>query len=116
VPLGFSPVRSRELVHEVSAILPLLDSMGAKMMKLEGVVCDQLEVEGHALVEQVMEHVLTCFWSRDPTVSLDPVMLGPVVGTKDATRRGIQEAAKVVAAWFQRQPEDASGSSTSFSF
>jgi hypothetical protein len=44
VPLGFSLVRSEEPVQEVSTMLPLLDSTGAKMMKLEEVVCDQLEV------------------------------------------------------------------------
>jgi hypothetical protein len=61
VPLGFSLVRSEEPVQEVSTTLPLLDFAGAKMMKLEEVVCDQLEAEGHALGEQVTEHVLTCF-------------------------------------------------------
>jgi hypothetical protein len=61
VPLGFSLVRSEEPVQEVSTTLPLLDSTGAKMMKLEEVVCDQLEVEGHTLGEQVTEHVLTSF-------------------------------------------------------
>jgi hypothetical protein len=87
-------------------VLPLLDSMGAKMMKLEGIVCDQLEAEGRTLVEQVTEHMLTCFWSRDPTVSLDSVMLGLIIGTEDATSSGVQEAAKAVAARFQRQPKD----------
>jgi hypothetical protein len=42
VPLGFSPLRSRESVQEVSTTLPLLDSTGAKMLKLEEVICDQL--------------------------------------------------------------------------
>jgi hypothetical protein len=28
------------------------------------VVCDQLEAEGRALVEQVVEHVLTCFFRQ----------------------------------------------------
>jgi hypothetical protein len=34
----------------VSTALLLLDSTGAKMLKLEEVICDQLEAEGHVLV------------------------------------------------------------------
>jgi hypothetical protein len=63
VPLSFSPLCSREPVLEVGSALPLLDSIGVKMLKLEEVICDQLEAEGHVLVELVVEHVLTCFWS-----------------------------------------------------
>jgi hypothetical protein len=48
-------------VEEVSAALSLLDSAGAKMLKLEEVSDDQLEVEGHALAKAVVEYVLTCF-------------------------------------------------------
>jgi hypothetical protein len=51
--------------------------------------------------------VLTYFQSRDPVVSLDPVMLGPVAGTEGAASSDVQEAAKVVPAQFQCQPEDA---------
>jgi hypothetical protein len=107
VPLYFSTLHSGELVQEVSSSLPLLDSVGAKMMKFVEVICDQLEAEGHVLVEQVTEHVLTCFWSWDPAVSLDPVMLGPVAGTEDVASCCVQEAAKVIAAWFQHQQKDA---------
>jgi hypothetical protein len=102
VPHGFSLVHSGEPVYEVSATLPLLDSMGANMTKLEEVIYDQLEAEGHALVEQVTEHVVTCFQSQDPAVSLDLMMLGLVVGAKDVASSGVKEAAKAVAAWFQR--------------
>jgi hypothetical protein len=42
------------------------------MMRLEEVIGDQIEVEGCILAEKVAEHVLMCFWSRDPIVSLDP--------------------------------------------
>jgi hypothetical protein len=44
-------------------VLPLLDSAGAKMLKLEEVIYDQLEAEGHVLAEKVAEHVLMCFQS-----------------------------------------------------
>jgi hypothetical protein len=63
VPLDFSPLHNEDLVEEVSAALPLLDSTGAKMLKLEEVVDGQLEVEGCALAKAVVEHVLTCFRS-----------------------------------------------------
>jgi hypothetical protein len=100
VPLGFIPLRSGVPVHEVSTTLPLVDSVGAKMLKLEEVICDQLEAEGHVLAEKVAEHVLTSFWSRDPVVSLDPMMPGPVVGTEEADSSGIHEATKAVATQF----------------
>jgi hypothetical protein len=63
VPLDFSPLHNEDLVEEVSAALPLLDSTGAKMLKLEEVVDGQLEAEGCALAKAVVEHVLTCFRS-----------------------------------------------------
>jgi hypothetical protein len=66
VPLGFSPLYSRELVQEVSIVLPLLDSVGAKILKLEEVVSEQLEAEGQVLAETVVEHVLTCYGARTP--------------------------------------------------
>jgi hypothetical protein len=50
-------------VEEVSAALPLLDSVGAKMLKLEEIIGGQLEVEGRALAKAVAEYVLTCFRS-----------------------------------------------------
>jgi hypothetical protein len=84
VPLGFVPLRIRNLVEEVSAVLPLLDSAGAKMLKLEEVIDGQLESEGCALAKAVAEHVLTYFQSRDPQISLEPVALGPIVETEEA--------------------------------
>jgi hypothetical protein len=41
----------------------MLDSAGAKMLKLEEVIGKQLEAERHALADKVAEQVLTCFWS-----------------------------------------------------
>jgi hypothetical protein len=54
-----------------------------------------------------MEHMLMCFRSWDPAVSLDSVMLRPVPGRKDAASSGVKEATKAIAAQFQRQLEDA---------
>jgi hypothetical protein len=100
VPLGISPLHSREPVQEVSTALPLLDSTGAKMLKLEEVICNQLEAEGHVLAKKVTKHMLTCFRSPDPIVYLDPVVLGPVAGTEEAASCGVQDATKIVATRF----------------
>jgi hypothetical protein len=66
VPLGFSPLRSGDLVREVSVVLPLLNTAGAKMLKLEEAIGEQLEVEGHALAKMVAEDMLISFQSCDP--------------------------------------------------
>jgi hypothetical protein len=74
VPFGFSPLRSEVPVQEVSAELPLLDSADVKMSELEDVLSSRLEVEGCILAEVVAEHVLMCFHSQDPQVSLESVV------------------------------------------
>jgi hypothetical protein len=63
VPLSFSPIRFGEPTWEVSNVLPMLESAGAKMLRLEEVIGDQLEAEGCVLAKKVAEHVLTCFLS-----------------------------------------------------
>jgi hypothetical protein len=105
-PLGFSPIRSREPTHEVRNVLLVLESIGAKMLTLEEVIREQLEAEGCVMEEKVVEHMLTCFRSLDPKVSLDPMVHGPTIETKEAARGSIQEAVKIVVARFQWQPED----------
>jgi hypothetical protein len=107
VPLGFNPICSGEPAWEVSNVLQVLESTGAKMLRLEEVVSDQLEAEGRVLAEKVAENVLTCFRSQDPIVSLEPVVLGPAAETEEATSSSGQEATKIVAAQFQRLLEDA---------
>jgi hypothetical protein len=106
-PLGFSPLRFEDPVWEVSTVLPMLYSTGAKMLSLEEVVNEQLEAEGRVLAEKVMEHVLTCFQSWDPNASLEPVVQGPITEAEEVARASIQDTAKLVAAWFQCQLEDA---------
>jgi hypothetical protein len=95
VLLGFRPLHSGEPVQEVTTMLPWLDSIWVKMLKLEEVVCHQLEAKGHILVEKVVEHVLTCFQSGDHIISLDMVMLRPVAGIEEAASSDVQEATKV---------------------
>jgi hypothetical protein len=129
VPFSFSPIRSEEPAREVSSVLPalesvgakmlrleeviidqleaVLESVGAKMLRLEEVIIDQLEAVDHVLVEKVAEHMLTCFRSRDPIISLDPIALRPITETEEAARGSVHEAAKAVAARFQCMLEDA---------
>jgi hypothetical protein len=54
----------------------------------------------------VIEYILTCFRSHDPTISLGPVIAGPVDDTEDAARGSVQDAVDVVAKRFQRDPTD----------
>jgi hypothetical protein len=97
VPLGFSPVRTGFSLQEVGAVLPLLDSVGAKISWLEEAIDDQLEVEGHVLAQAVAEHVMLCFSHQDPQISLEPVLQGPAEEPEEAARAGVEEAAKVMA-------------------
>jgi hypothetical protein len=41
------------------------------------------------LVKVVVEHVLLYFCSRDPQVSLEPVVQGPVIETEEAVWAGV---------------------------
>jgi hypothetical protein len=106
VPLGFSPLLNKDPVEEVRATLALLDSTGAKMLKLEGVGGGQLEAEGCALVKVAVEYVLTCFQSQDPQISLEPVVQGPVTEVEEAARVGIEDTAVLIAEWFEQELED----------
>ena len=54
----------------------------------------------------MIEYVLTCFRSHDPTISLEPVIAGPVAATEDAARENVQDAVELVAERFQRDPAD----------
>jgi hypothetical protein len=74
VPLGFSPIRPMGPMAVVTAALQQLKSVGAKMLQLKEVISGWLEVEGHVLAKVVAKHVLLCFHSWDPQVSLEPVV------------------------------------------
>jgi hypothetical protein len=89
VPLGFRPLRSGDPVQDVSVALLLLNSAGTKMLKLEEVIGGQLEEEGCALVQVVAEHMLARFRSRDPQLSLEPVVEEPIVETEEAARADV---------------------------
>jgi hypothetical protein len=87
VPFGFNPLRSGVPMQEVSTEISLLDSASIKMSVLEHVVGGRLEAVGYIFVEVGVEHVLMCFHSQDPQVSLESVVQGP---TED-----VQEDAQV---------------------
>jgi hypothetical protein len=50
--------------------------------------------------------VLKCFRSHDPTIFLEPAVQGPVEGSMEAARKGIEDAARAIAEQFEREPED----------
>jgi hypothetical protein len=105
--LDFSPVRTGFLAQEVGTVLPFLDSVGAKISRLEEASSNQLEVEGRILAQAVMEHMVLCFRSRDPQISLEPMLQGPAEELEEGTRAGVEEVARVVAERLERQHEDA---------
>jgi hypothetical protein len=51
--------------------------------------------------------MLMCFWSRDPSISLEPAVQGPIKGSAEAARDGVEDAARAVAERFEHEPEDA---------
>jgi hypothetical protein len=54
----------------------------------------------------VVEYVLTCFRSHDPTISLASMIAGPVAAIEDAARESVQDTVELVAERFQRDPAD----------
>jgi hypothetical protein len=64
-------------------------------------------VEGRIQAEAVVEHVLMCFRSQDPQVSLEAEVQGPTKEVPEATQVGVRETVKLVVERFECQPEDA---------
>jgi hypothetical protein len=50
--------------------------------------------------------MLMCFRSRDPSITLESVVQGPVEGSAEAARDGVEDAARAVAKRFERETED----------
>jgi hypothetical protein len=103
---GFSPIQGGDAAPEAGVVLPLLDSTGRKISQLEEAISSRLEEEGRALAQVVADHMLICFQSRDPSISLEPAVQGPIERSVEATRDGIEDAARAVAERFEREPED----------
>jgi hypothetical protein len=51
--------------------------------------------------------MLIRFWSCGPGISLEPTVQGPIEGFTGAARYGVEDAARVIPEWFEREPEDA---------
>jgi hypothetical protein len=49
--------------------------------------------------------VLMCFWSCDPSISMERAVQGPIEGSVEATRVGIEDVARTVAERFERDPK-----------
>jgi hypothetical protein len=103
---GFSPVRTGDAAPEGGVVVPLLDSIGTKISHLENAVGSRIEEEGRALAQAVAKHVLMCFHSRDPNISLEPVVQGPTEEPAEAAAAGVEDAARAIADRFKREPED----------
>jgi hypothetical protein len=70
VPLGVSPIPVSEPPTSISDVLPMLDSATDRLRRLDQILGARLEAEGGRLYRAVVEYILTCFWSHDPTISL----------------------------------------------
>jgi hypothetical protein len=106
VPLGVSPIPVSEQPASISDALPVLDSAADRLRRMDQIFGARLEVEGSRLCWSVIEYILTCFWSHDPTISLVPVIARPVADTEDAAQEGIQDVVDAVAVRFQWDPAD----------
>jgi hypothetical protein len=102
----FSPIRTGGVALEGGAVGPLLDSAVAKISQLEDAVGSRIEEEGRALAQAVAEHVLMCFRSCNPAISLEPMVQGPAEEPAEAAVAGVEDAARSVADRFKREPED----------
>jgi hypothetical protein len=107
VPLGVSPIPVSEPPASITDALPVLDSAADRLRRLDQILGARLEAEGTKLCRAVVEYVLTCFRSHDPTIFLALVIDGLVAATGDAARESVQDAVEMVAARFQRDPADA---------
>jgi hypothetical protein len=101
-----SPILVSELPTSISDALPVLDSAADRLRRMDQILGARLEVEGGKLCQAVVEYVLACFRSHDPTISLAPVIAGPVAATEDAARESVQDVVELVAERFQRDPAD----------
>jgi hypothetical protein len=106
VLLGVSPIPVLELPASISDALPVLDSTTDRLRRLDQILGALLEAEGGKLCRVVIEYILTCFWSHDLSISLEPVIASPVADIEDAAREGVQDVVELVAERFQQDPTD----------
>jgi hypothetical protein len=99
-----SPIPVSELPTSISNALPVLNSTVDRLRRLDQILGARLETEGGRICRAVIEYILTCFQSHDPTISLESVIAGPVADTEDAAQEGVQDTVALVAERFQRDP------------
>jgi DNA repair exonuclease SbcCD ATPase subunit len=106
VPFGMSPIQVAEAPASIADALPVLSSASDRLRRLEPVLAGQLEAEGRELIRMVEEHILICLRSHDPSISLTPMLDGPVAETEAAARDSVREVVDFIAAYFKREPAD----------
>ena len=106
MPLGMSPIQVAEPPASIADALPVLDSASERLRHLEQILVGHLEAEGGELCRIVAEYILTCLRSHDPTISLAPVVDGPVAEMEASARESVREVIDFVAAYFKREPAD----------
>jgi len=84
VPLGMSPIEVAEPLDSITT-----DTAAEHLRSLDQTLGARLKEEGRELCRVVVEHVLTCFRSHDPDVSLAPIIEGPVADAEAAAREGV---------------------------
>jgi hypothetical protein len=104
VPLGMSPIQVTAPPASLSEALPVLDLAAERFQRLDPVIGARLEHEGRELCRAVAEHILVCFRSHFPDLSLDPVVMGPVEGTEDTARESVADVVEIISARFERDP------------
>jgi hypothetical protein len=104
VSFGFSPVQTKDAAPEAGIMLLLLDLVGTKISQLEEAIGSRLEEEGCTLAQAVVEYVLMCFRSRFPSISLEPVVQGPVKEHVQAARVGVEDVVCTVNERFEHEP------------
>jgi hypothetical protein len=100
VPLGVSPIPVSRPPATISDALPVLDSGADHLHHLDQILGTRLEAEGSRLCRAVIEYILTCFRSHNPTISLEPMLIGPVADTEDAAQEAVQDVVEQVAKRF----------------
>jgi septal ring factor EnvC (AmiA/AmiB activator) len=100
-PLGVSPIQAAEAPSSIGSVLPALESAAERLQRLESTLVARLEAAGRELARIVVGHVLTCFRSHDPAISLTPVLEGSTPEAEAAAREGVREAVEIMASLFE---------------
>jgi hypothetical protein len=84
-----SPIQVAEPLALITDALLMLDITAECLRSLDQTLGACLEEEGRELCRVVVGHVLTCFRSHDPDISLAPIIEGPVADAEATAREGV---------------------------